>query len=69
MKSDNRSSNSIINRFRANFQFLIGIVHFFDASWVAKKTTFLAESSVGNSLRFLMTFLITLLSDSMALVV
>jgi hypothetical protein len=30
------SSNSIANRFKAAFQFLIGIVHFFEADWIAR---------------------------------
>lgn len=37
----------------------MGIVHFLEAPWIAKKMTFLADSSVGNSLHFLMAFLIT----------
>ena len=35
-KSVSRSSNSIINRFNACFQFLMGMVHFLEASWMAK---------------------------------
>lgn len=69
MYSAKRSSNSIINLFNAIFQFRIGMVHFLDAAWIARYTTFFAESSVGNSLRFLIAFLTTLLSDSIALVV
>ena len=45
------------------------MVHFFDASMIAKLTSFLAESLGGNSLRFLMALRITLLRVSMALVV
>jgi len=36
----------------AAFQLRIGIVDFFDASLVAKYFNFIAESSVGNNLRF-----------------
>ncbi|TJP35680.1 hypothetical protein C9Z85_20865 [Escherichia coli] len=46
-----------------------GIVHFCEAAWIASHTTFFTESSVGNTLRFLMACRITLFSDSMALVV
>ena len=59
----------IINLFKANFQFLMGIVHFSEACLIAKYTTFLAESSVGNTFRFLVAFRITLFKDSIALVV
>ena len=46
-----------------------GIVHFWDADWIASHTTFFTESSVGNTLRFLIAWRITLFSDSMAFVV
>lgn len=50
-------------------QSLNGIVHFWDADWIASHTTFFTESSVGNTLRFLIAWRITLFSDSMAFVV
>lgn len=50
-------------------QSLSGIVHFCDAPWIASHTTFFTDSSVGNTLRFLIACLITLFSDSMAFVV
>ncbi len=46
-----------------------GIVHFWDADWIASHTTFFTESSVGNTLRFLIAWRITLFSDLMAFVV
>ncbi len=46
-----------------------GIVHFWDADWIPSHTTFFTESSVGNTLRFLIAWRITLFSDSMAFVV
>ena len=46
-----------------------GIVHFWDADWIASHTTFFTTSSVGNTLRFLIAWRITLFSDSMAFVV
>ncbi|HDD9729231.1 TPA: hypothetical protein PBR10_004688 [Escherichia coli] len=36
-----------------------------DADWIASHTTFFTESSVGNTLRFLSVWRITLFSDSM----
>ena len=45
-----------------------GIVHFWDADWIASHTTFFTESSVGNTLRFLIAWRITLFSDPMAFV-
>lgn len=56
-------------RLRACFQFWTGIVHFFAACSTAKYTTFSAERSLGKMRRLLMALRITLLSDSMALVV
>ncbi len=53
----------------AAFQLWIGIDHFFEAERIAKYTTFLAESSLGNTFLFLISLRITLLSDSMAFVV
>lgn len=50
-------------------QFFNGTVHFWDADWIASHTTFFTESSVGNTLRFLIAWRITLFSDSMAFVV
>lgn len=44
-------------------------LHFWDADWIASHTTFFTESSVGNTLRFLIAWRITLFSDSMAFVV
>ena len=43
----NLPSNSIANRFKALFQFLIGIVHFREILFKAKKITFITDSSVG----------------------
>jgi len=57
-----------MNLFRASFQFLIGMVHFLDASMIARYTTFLAELSEGNNYLFLIALRMTLLSDSIALV-
>lgn len=34
----------------AGFQLRIGIVHFLVAAWIARYTTFIADSSVGNTL-------------------
>ena len=59
----------MIKRFIAAFQLWIGIDHFFEAERIAKYTTFLAESSLGNTFLFLTALRITLLSDSMAFVV
>ncbi len=63
------SANSMAKRFIAAFQFLIGIVHLFDAACVAGKTTFSAASSVGNTFRFFVAFRITEFIDSMVFVV
>ena len=38
--------------FNACLQFRIGIVHFLDASWIARYTSFCADSSLGYCLRF-----------------
>lgn len=45
------------------------MVHFFEADWTARNTTFSADPSLGNSLRRWVALRITLFSDSMALVV
>ena len=55
--------------FNAAFQPTIGIVHFFDASWIARYTSFNADSAFGYCLRFRVNLRITLLTDSIALVV
>jgi hypothetical protein len=64
-----RSSNRIAKRFNAAFQPTIGIVQRFDASWIARYTNFNADSPLGYCLRFRVNFRITLLTDSIALVV
>ena len=64
-----RAGNSIIKRFNAAFQFLIGMVHFLEAAPIARKTTFIAAWSCGNTLRFFTAWRITLFRDSIALVV
>ena len=61
--------NPIIKRLIAIRKSLNGIVHFWDADWIASYTTFFTESSVGNTLRFLILWWITLFCDSMAIVV
>jgi len=53
----------MLKRFSAGFQWHIGIVHFFDASCMARNATLRADSLVGNTFRFLVAFRITLLSD------
>ena len=68
-RSDRQSPNSIIKRLIAIRQSFNGTVHFWDADWIASHTTFFTESSVGNTLRFLIAWRITLFSDSMAFVV
>ncbi len=68
-RSDRRSPNSIIKRLIAIHLSFNGIVHFWDADWIASYATFFTESSVGNALRFLSAWRITLFSDSMAFVV
>ena len=45
------------------------MVHFLDACMIAKYTTFIAEFSLGNSFLRLVADRMTLLRDSMALVV
>ena len=57
------------SRFKAAFQPLIGIVHFFDASWIAKYTNVSADSEFGYCFRFRVNFWITLFTDSIALVI
>ena len=47
----------------------MGIVHFFEASRIAIKINFRAESRLGYCLRFLVNFRIVLLTDSIVLVV
>ncbi|EYW96899.1 hypothetical protein BX02_15710 [Escherichia coli O145:NM str. 08-4270] len=64
--SDDLNGINVKYRYR---QSLNGIVHFCDAAWIASHTTFFTDSSVGNTLRFLMACRITLFSDSMAFVV
>jgi hypothetical protein len=53
----------------AAFQFRMGLFQRAEAACVAKNTTFIAEASLGNIRRFFVAFRITLLSDSIALVV
>ena len=67
--SGNLPSNSIANRFNAPFQFLIGIVHFLEILFSAKKITFITDSSVGKERWFFSTFLKVIFIDSIALVV
>lgn len=50
-------------------QFLIGIVHFFEASLRAKYTDFITASSVGNDSLFFVYFLIFPFRFSMRFVV
>src|SRR6266704_2845664 len=64
-----RPSNRIANWFKAAFQPLIGIVQRFDASWIARYTSLIADAALGYCLRLRVNFRITLLTDSMALVV
>ena len=64
-----RPSNTMAKWFSAAFQPTIGIVHFFDASWIASYTSFNALSALGHCLRFRVNFRITLLTDSIAFVV
>ena len=64
-----RSSNMIAKWFKAAFQPTIGIVHRFDASWIARYTSFRADSAFGYCLRFRVNFRITLFTDSIAFVV
>ena len=64
-----RPSNRMAKWFSAAFQPTIGIVHFFDASWIARYTSFNAVSALGYCLRLRVNFRITLLTDSIALVV
>lgn len=67
LKSDRQDGHQ--KRLIAIRQSLNGIVHFCDAAWIASHTTFFTDSSVGNTLRFLMACRITLFSDSTAFVV
>src|SRR6266446_354828 len=60
-----RFSNTMAKWFRAAFQPRIGIVHRFDASWIARYTSFKADSAFGYCLRLRVNFRITLLTDSM----
>lgn len=53
----------------AAFQPTMGMVHFFDASWIARYTSFNALSPLGYCFRFRVNFRITLFTDSIALVV
>ena len=53
----------------APLQFLMGIAHLSEAFRTDEYTTFLADSSVGNTSGFFVTLRMTLLSDSMAFVV
>ncbi|CAD6555481.1 Uncharacterised protein [Escherichia coli] len=64
-----RSLDSIIKRFIAIHQSFNGIVHFWDADWIASHTTFFTASSVGNTLRFLIVWRSTPFSDSTEFVV
>ena len=64
-----RSSKRIAKWFRASFHFGIGIVHFFDASRIAMKISFRAESRLGYCLRFRVNLRMTLFTDSMVFVV
>ena len=65
----NRPSNRMANRFSARFQSFTGIVHFLAACSIARYTTFNAERSLGKIRRLWMALRITLLRDSIALVV
>ncbi len=64
-----RSPNSLIKRLITIRQSRSRIVHFCEAARIASHTTFFTASSVGNTLRFLVTCRITLFSYSMALIV
>ena len=64
-----RPSNRMAKWFSACFQPRIGIVHLFDASWIAMYTIFKADSALGYCLRLRVNLRITLLTDSIALVV
>jgi hypothetical protein len=55
--------------FKAAFHPLIGIVQRFDALWIARDTSFNADSAFGYCLRFRVNFRITLFTDSIAFVV
>jgi hypothetical protein len=63
------TSNTITHLFRVAFQDLIGILYFFDASWIAKQTSFNTDSTFMYCLQFLVNLRITLFTDSVALVV
>ena len=64
-----RPSNTMAKWLSAAFHPTIGIVHFFDASWIARYTSYNALSALGYCFRFRVNFRITLLTDSIALVV
>ena len=54
----------MVNRFKAAFQFRIGLVQRLEAAWIARYTTFSADSSCGNILRLRVAWRITLFNDS-----
>jgi RNA polymerase sigma factor (sigma-70 family) len=64
-----RSSKTMAKWFRAAFQPTIGIVHRCDASWIARYTSFNADSALGYCWRFRVNFRITLFTDSITFVV
>ena len=64
-----RPSNTMAKWLRAAFQPLIGIVQCLDASWIARYTSFKADSALGYCLRLRVNFRITLFTDSIAFVV
>src|SRR5262249_4008312 len=64
-----RPSKRTAKWFRACFQPTMGIVHFFDAWRIASQISFPADSALGYCFLLLVNFLITLFTDSIALVV
>ena len=64
-----RSSNKIAKWFKAAFHPQIGSVQRFEASWMAKYTSLMADSALGYCLPFRVNLRITLLTDSITFVV
>src|SRR5947199_3294529 len=64
-----RPSSRMAKWFKACFQPVMGIVHFFAASPIASQISFNADSAFGYCLRLRVNLRITLLTDSIALVV
>ena len=64
-QAEPRSPNSIQKRFRTDFRFRIGKIHFPEASMTARPTTFMAAPSSGNILCRVVALRMTLFLGNM----